>query len=355
MKKSAQKSVGCAGGRILLCKTRRDVSRSRVSRRVASGFTLVQLLLVLAILSVLAALTIGFFGRGRETSRRALCDMQLKAVALALDAFRQENGQYPANLSQLVDKKYLQALNALRCPNEVRPNGSYAEYYVPRATHDIRDSRDNKGRSVRGLGELAMVMCPLHEHVGAGVQAYKGRYTKQFNTSPAKLTRANGVTVEHPDGKGPIAATSGQTLHGGDRLRVSNGATIEFADGTTCELAAGSDMTVLQSFLEGSGANNAPLYTLVRQTLGKVRYRINHGSKFDVVTPTATAGARGTEFTIDVKANGEEEFLLLTNSPFYISTRNQTVMAEINQPLSLVDGVLSGGINVLGNLLDGLL
>ena len=325
------------------------------SRRVVSGFTLIQLLLVLAILSIMAALTIGFFGRGRETSRRAQCDMQLKAVALALDAFRQENGQYPARLSELVEKKYLQAANALRCPNEVRPTGSYAEYYVPRAAHDIRDSRDSKGQKVKGLGELAMAMCPLHEHVSAGVQAYKGRYTKQFATSPAKLTQANGVTVEHPDGKGPIAATVGQTLHGGDRLRVNSGATIEFADGTTCELEAGSDMTVLQSFLEGNGANNAPLYTLVRQTLGRVRYRIHHGSKFDVVTPTATAGARGTEFTVEIKANGNEEFLLLTQSPFYVSTRNKTVLAKTNQPVTLVDGVLSGGLDALGGLLDGLL
>lgn len=301
------------------------------SRRSERGFTLVQLMVVLAVLSVLASLGIGFFERGRETSRRAQCDMQLKAVALALDAFRQENSRYPARLSVLVEKKYLLADNALQCPNEVRSNGSYEEYYAPRAARDTKE-----------LGELAMVLCPLHEHFGAGAQAYKGRYTKQFATAPAKLTQANGVTVERPDGKGQIAATAGETLRGGDRLRVGSGATIEFADGTICELGAGSDMTVLQSFLEGSGANSAPLYTLVRQTLGKVRYVIHHGSKFDVVTPTATAGARGTEFVVTIKANGEEEILLLSDSPFFVSTLNKTVRAKKDQPISLVGGILGG-------------
>jgi hypothetical protein len=49
------------------------------------------------------------------------------------------------------------------------------------------------------------------------------------------------------------------------------------------------------------GAVEAPLYTLIRQSVGiNVKYTVTHGSKFDVTTPTATAGALGTMFYVSI-------------------------------------------------------
>jgi hypothetical protein len=187
------------------------------------------------------------------------------------------------------------------------------------------------------------------------MQAYQGRFTKQFNTAPARLVQGNDVSIERPKSNGRIAATQGMVLHGGDRLFVGGRAKIEFADGSTCELESGSEMTVLQSFVEGAGA--APLYSIVRQTLGRARYNVHHGSKFDVVTPTATAGVRGTVFTIDISANGPMTINLESNSPndLFISTTRQTVVAVQNRPVTSVGGILNGGINLIGGLLGGLL
>jgi type II secretory pathway pseudopilin PulG len=314
-------------------------------RRKTRGFTLVQIVMVIAIISVLAALTVGFFGRGRAEARRAQCDVRLKALALALDAFRQENGRFPAKLNELIDKKYLESPEMLRCPDEVRPNGSYAEYYIPRAP-----------REAAKMGEVPLLVCPLHEEHNHGMQAYRGRYTKQFMVAQARLTAANNVKIERPDGKGPMAATQNLTLRGGDILDVTGNATIQFADGSTCELSGGSKMTVLQSYIEGGGGG-APLYTIVKQTLGKVRYRVTSGSKFDVVTPAATAGVRGTEFDVDVRSEQDVEFLLISDSPddLFISTPTKTVVAVRNDPVKVLGGLLSGGKNLLDSLLGGLL
>jgi general secretion pathway protein G len=315
---------------------------SKLPMRRAGGFTLIQILVVIMLISVLAALSVGVMGRGREEARRAQCDVRVKAIALALDAHRQEHGRYPRNLSVLVEKKYLQGADDMRCPNDVRPNGSYAEYYIPRAPHEPDQ-----------MGDVPVLVCPLHEEQNHGVQAYRGRFTKQFKTAPAILQEANGVSIERPDGKGSMAASLGMALRGGDRLKVTGMATIKFADGTTCELQSGSDLTVLQSYVEGAGSST--LYSIVRQTLGKATYHVNHGSKFDVVTPSATAGVRGTEFVVEVGADGKETILLKTDSPMFLSTTTKTYKVVQNQQVSLLGGIVSGGVKLLDDLLGGLL
>lgn len=324
----------------------------QISRR--GGFTLLQLIIVIAIIALLASTMFGFFGRGRESARQAQCDLNLKTIALALDAYRQENGHYPKRLAELVEKKYLPDASVLRCPDDDRPLGSYdptspdtapggyEEYYAVRAPGDGEN--------------LPILICPFHERYRQGQQAFLGRYTKHFSASPAQLSEANGVTIERPDGNGPLAAVTGMELHGGDRLRTggSGKAVITFADTSTAELGHNADVTVLQSFI--TGQTQTSYYTMVRQTLGEVLYTVNkHGNKFDVLTPTATAGARGTQFRITVTPDGNADIELLTDSNFFISTQQKTGLARPNEVVHVVNGVLSGGINLVGDVVKGIL
>ena len=132
------------------------MQKIRSARR--SGFTLMQLLLVIAIISLISAGMFSVFNRGQATARRAQCDAHLKTIALALDAHRQEYGQYPQTLQELVDKKYLTFAD-VHCPADPDDAGTYETYYVPRAPHDS--------------GELPTLVCPLHEALSRnGEQAY---------------------------------------------------------------------------------------------------------------------------------------------------------------------------------------
>ncbi len=312
-----------------------------VGRRGRRGFTLIELLVAVAVIGILAALSFASLGRWQEGTGRVGCDVQLKTVALALDAFKQENGHYPAHLSELVARKYLPDAKALHCPDDPRPTGSYEDGYVLRAA-----------RESAGMGEVPLLLCPFHEGSNHGAQAYNARFTRQWMTAPARLAQANGVTIERP-GKDSISGAPGMELHGGDRVQASGGAVIEFADGSSATLSSGANVSVLQSFIEGNGS--APLYTIVRQSLGEVAYHVHHGSKFDVSTPTATAGARGTEFTVKVAANGDATMRLLSpESKLYISTPRQTSLATPNQDVTINGGVIGGAINLLGGLLGGL-
>ena len=291
------------------------------------GFTLVQILIVLGIIGLLSAVLFPVFNRSRATARRAQCDVKLKSISLALDAFRQENGRYPSVLSDLSSKGYLQDPEALHCPADPRENGSYADFYIIRAPNDP--------------GDLPVVTCPFHEDLNAGAQAHLGRFTTQFATKPATLTAGNGVQIQTP-GKNALDGYAGQQLRGGDRITTGamGRATITFADGSVAELDGNADVTLLQSYLDGQ--HFSPLYTVLRQVRGAATYTVNHGSRFDVTTPAATAGARGTQFKVTVNGNTLEDTQLevIEGKVFFTSPKKTGAAPEG----STLDGGLIGGL-----------
>lgn len=71
-------------------------------RKISSGFTLVELLVVMAIIAVLATVIIGGFRssqmRGRDSQRKA----DLKQISNALELFFQDYGRYPPASGTLI-------------------------------------------------------------------------------------------------------------------------------------------------------------------------------------------------------------------------------------------------------------
>ncbi len=280
-----------------------DLSSTFATRRRSfrGGFTLVEILVVIAIVSLLTAIGFGTFRRVGESARQAKCDTNVKALAIALDAFKQEKGHYPVYLRELVEDKYITDNSMLHCPDDPEPKSDgYGDFYIQRSTRN--DGRF--GQILPAISELPNIVCPFHEQSGQGFQAFAGAQTHNFATKPATLVSSNATEIERP-GQPLIAALDGMELRGGDRIRTGGAALIRFVDGSTCQLSAGSDVTVLQSFVMGS---ESTLYTIVRQAVGDVLYSVHHGSKFDVATPTATAGALGTEFRIQISGiySGDE-------------------------------------------------
>lgn len=97
----------------------------------------------------------------------------------------------------------------------------------------------------------------------------------------------------------------------GDQLRTREGAKISMRlnDGSVLTLAEKTVMTIDDQTLQPSGQNTS-IFSLL---LGKMRALVSDryqepGSRFEVHTPTAVAGVRGTEFVAETTADESKFF-----------------------------------------------
>ncbi|HEX8237460.1 MAG TPA: prepilin-type N-terminal cleavage/methylation domain-containing protein [Abditibacteriaceae bacterium] len=105
----------------------------------AKGFTLVELLTVMAVIAVLAAILFTVFARVRESGRRSVCQNNLKQIALAVQQYMQDgDGRFPLwlyhrNTNNLFGwnnalSPYIKNPAVFRCPSAPRkgiPDGDY--------------------------------------------------------------------------------------------------------------------------------------------------------------------------------------------------------------------------------------
>lgn len=75
-------------------------NQARIRRR--RGFTLVEMLLVITIIGILAALVVPKMMGRSEQARQAAARADIAAVKTSLDAFEVDNGYYPKGLQDLV-------------------------------------------------------------------------------------------------------------------------------------------------------------------------------------------------------------------------------------------------------------
>jgi prepilin-type N-terminal cleavage/methylation domain-containing protein/prepilin-type processing-associated H-X9-DG protein len=76
----------------------RHDSRLRISRAGRrQGFTIIELIVVMAVISVLLALTLPAIGRARQAARRTQCQNNLRNLALGLTSFDTANQRLPAS------------------------------------------------------------------------------------------------------------------------------------------------------------------------------------------------------------------------------------------------------------------
>src|SRR6266567_8121305 len=78
--------------------------KSQIANRksLQSAFTLIELLLVLVILGILAAIVVPKFAGRTEQARQASAVSQIAIFGTALDAFEVDNGYYPKGKNGLV-------------------------------------------------------------------------------------------------------------------------------------------------------------------------------------------------------------------------------------------------------------
>jgi len=74
------------------------------------GFTLVELLVVMAIIATLLTIAVPRYTRSLQRSREAVLRQDLSALRESIDKFYGDAGKYPPTLAALVEKRYLRAI-----------------------------------------------------------------------------------------------------------------------------------------------------------------------------------------------------------------------------------------------------
>ncbi len=79
-------------------------------RRVHEGFTLIELMVVMATLGVLLALAVPRYIDQVDRSRETVLRNNLAAIREGIDQFRADKDRYPAALQELVSERYLRVV-----------------------------------------------------------------------------------------------------------------------------------------------------------------------------------------------------------------------------------------------------
>jgi len=104
-----------------------------------SAFTLIELLIVIAIIAVLAGLVLGAASSVQKKGARSRAEAEIAAIGAALESYKADNGDYPSNSSTANNLSLLAAL--------MPPTGSGKVYYEfkPKWTNAILGALDPFG------------------------------------------------------------------------------------------------------------------------------------------------------------------------------------------------------------------
>ena len=88
----------------------RPCAGPRRSRRRQQGFTLLELIIVVAVIGILATIAMPRLLHAPERAREAVLKTNLRTFRTALDEYYADKGRYPASLEALVEDGYLRAM-----------------------------------------------------------------------------------------------------------------------------------------------------------------------------------------------------------------------------------------------------
>ena len=256
------------------------------------GFTLIELIVTLSIVATLAGIGAVAVVKIRGTTKQVSCINNLKTISNGLQLYYNDYKVFPDDgypddgddtyplSTELAN--YIHDKSTFICPedNDTTSTGSYASYdpyYVAR-----KGSYDSN--------ELALG-CPRHR--GAK------NSTSAFSTGSTEITSVGTVLAN-----GQEIPPDGTTA---ERKITAVNDKLEFDDGSTVTVTNASGGSYGCFLVQSVRLADGTLYSIVRvQDNGTIDVQVTSGSKFEVVTPSAIVGVRGTEFSVATSSNGSE-------------------------------------------------
>lgn len=98
-------------------------------KRDQRGFTLMELMIVIVIIGVLAAIGVPAYNNYVNRARAAVCQSNRRTIATAMGLYYAEKGEYPSEISDEKLGSYLNNVLDLKCPQD-------GEYTVVKGTDE---------------------------------------------------------------------------------------------------------------------------------------------------------------------------------------------------------------------------
>ena len=75
--------------------------------RRQNGFTLIELMIVMVIITILAGIGLAVYGNSVQSAKEATLHQQLHGLREAIDQYHADKNHYPGSLEALVEDKYI--------------------------------------------------------------------------------------------------------------------------------------------------------------------------------------------------------------------------------------------------------
>jgi len=161
--------------------------KSIAPRTAPNGFTLVELLAVLAIIGTLIGLLLPAVQRARETSRRMQCSNNLKQMGVALSNYEQANKRFPPGNDQAGERYHAWSSFVLPFLEQSTVSGriDYSKHWD-----------DRGGNSAIADLTIPTYVCPSGIKSFAGKQDYAGVLGSSINGNGQQLAIVNGSDLQ---------------------------------------------------------------------------------------------------------------------------------------------------------------
>ncbi|MBC7287705.1 MAG: FecR domain-containing protein [Armatimonadetes bacterium] len=154
------------------------------------------------------------------------------------------------------------------------------------------------------------------------------------------------VKVQPRGSEALFPLTEGTYVRAGDVVRTGQGSvSLSWVDGTRVRLAPETTLKVLKCQFNTATESAVSVFKLdVGKVWVRVRKLLSPRSKFEVITPTATAGVRGTVFCVEVDPAGRTR--IAVDEGAVAIAAGETEMLVPADKMALVSGCEGAGVTV---------
>jgi len=271
------------------------------------AFTIIELVVVIVLISFIAALVLTVASSVRSKARTVQCSSNIRQISLAMDAFYADHIKPPSQNWKEELAPYLKDNGVLLCPDALSSeDDSYSQFFINRPKQNTRE---------------LIFACPRHGSCSQVICL----------VAPGTVRRYNSGKIMFED----------KTIFAGDKFHDG---TLTLEDGSTAKSKNGFTAMAMTSFYGEDGSLHSVLKVDHGQT-GTLEIHVEQHGLFEVVMPNMILQLTNGDYTISQSTYNDTDYI-------FIDAQSGTVTAQgASQSGGIVintgDGKFRGLVNAL--------